>query len=290
MASSSHHQPFSSKRPNTGFLPPPLPPLPQPSVPLKNTTPNPASSAVADIADDDKGKALISPSEEYVVLTNSSYLTAQEVMRRRSHNLKELAKVYTDHYWKLMEDLRVEHRDYVWKFGLNPFQEGNKNDEKESKEINADGGGGGICEGSGETNVYNNGNYGGNQLCAFNGCKLKAMALTTYCKLHILSDKKQQLYKPCDYVIKSALAGAITCGKPILRSTVPSLCNTHTQKAQNHLNRALRKTGLNVSSTDVVTPKLHVLVAEYVREIQSKRKAAKKANRKKGLAKNESGS
>lgn len=101
-----------------------------------------------------------------------------------------------------MEDLRVEHIDYVWKFGLNPFQEDNKNDEKESKEIDADGGGGGICEGSGETNVYNNGNYGGNQHCAFNGCKLKAMALTTYCKLHILSDKKQQLYKPCDYVIK----------------------------------------------------------------------------------------
>uniref|UniRef100_A0A2P2M0X1 KAT8 regulatory NSL complex subunit 2 n=1 Tax=Rhizophora mucronata TaxID=61149 RepID=A0A2P2M0X1_RHIMU len=28
------------------------------------------------------------------------------------------------------------------------------------------------------------------------------MALTSFCHLHILSDAKQKLYKPCDYIIK----------------------------------------------------------------------------------------
>lgn len=98
-----------------------------------------------------------------------------------------------------MEELKIQHRDYVWKFGLSPFS-GDNNEKKESREIAGDGGGvAGIYEGSGETNANNN---GGNLLCAFYGCKYKAMALTSFCHLHILTDKKQQLYKPCNYVIK----------------------------------------------------------------------------------------
>lgn len=39
--------------------------------------------------------------------------------------------------------------------------------------------------------------------------------------------------------------------------------------------RALKKSGLNVSSTSKLAPKLHVIVAEYVHQIQHKRIAAK---------------
>ncbi|KAF2322173.1 hypothetical protein GH714_008155 [Hevea brasiliensis] len=102
-----------------------------------------------------------------------------------------------------------------------------------------------------------------NHRCLFVGCKLKAMALTSFCHLHILSDAKQKLYKPCGYVIKSAQAGPITCGKPILKSTAPSLCTVHFQKAQKHVTRALKKAGLNVSSSSKLAPKFHVIVAEY---------------------------
>lgn len=43
------------------------------------------------------------------------------------------------------------------------------------------------------------------------------------------------------------------------------------------MTRALKKAGLNVSSSSKFAPKFHVLVAEYVRQIQAKRRAAKKA-------------
>lgn len=63
--------------------------------------------------------------------------------------------------------------------------------------------------------------------------------------------------------------GPITCGKPVLRAAVPSLCLNHFQKAQKHVARSLKKAGLATSSS---TPKLHVIIAEYVRCIQAKRK------------------
>ncbi|KAK3032807.1 hypothetical protein RJ639_035413 [Escallonia herrerae] len=71
-----------------------------------------------------------------------------------------------------------------------------------------------------------------------------------------------------------AQAGPITCGKPILRATCPSLCHVHFQKAQMHITRALEKAGLNISSSSKLAPKFHVIVTEYVREIQRKRRAA----------------
>ncbi|GFZ14341.1 hypothetical protein Acr_24g0005310 [Actinidia rufa] len=71
--------------------------------------------------------------------------------------------------------------------------------------------------------------------------------------------------------------GPSRCMKPVLRSTVPSLCPLHLQKAEKHVTRALRKAGLNVTSTSQLAPKYHVVVAEFVRQIQSKRRAARKA-------------
>ncbi|MCD7460004.1 hypothetical protein HAX54_042653, partial [Datura stramonium] len=77
--------------------------------------------------------------------------------------------------------------------------------------------------------------------------------------------------------ILSSPTGPILCGKPILRSTVPSYCSLHFQKAEKHVTRALKKAGLNVSNTSKLAPKFHVIVAEYVSQIQNKRRAAQKA-------------
>ncbi|KAL6213559.1 hypothetical protein ACLB2K_013006 [Fragaria x ananassa] len=189
---------------------------------------------------------------------SASHVSRQEVLRRRSQNLKQLTKCYRDHYWALMEDLKIQYRDYYWNHGVSPVVHNNNNDDGKL-----------------------------NRCCASVGCKLTAMVLTSFCHLHILSDSKQRLYKPCDYVIKSAQAGPITCGKPILRSTTPSLCALHLQKAQKHVTRALRKAGLNVSSSSKLAPKFHVIVAEYVHQIQAKRKAARKENRRKVAVKEE---
>ena len=77
--------------------------------------------------------------------------------------------------------------------------------------------------------------------------------------------------------ISSTQTGPILCCKPVLRSTVPLLCPTHMQVAEKHLIRALKRAGLNISSTKRLAPKFHVVVAEYVRQIQTKRRAARKA-------------
>ncbi|XP_031481367.1 uncharacterized protein LOC116251317 [Nymphaea colorata] len=112
----------------------------------------------------------------------------------------------------------------------------------------------------------------GDNKCGFSGCKMKPMALSVFCHSHILSDSKQQLYKACTYVIKSGQTGPITCGKPVLRAAVPCLCFIHFQKAQKHVARSLKKAGLAASSSNKPAPKLHVIISEYVRCIQAKRK------------------
>jgi hypothetical protein len=99
-----------------------------------------------------------------------------------------------------------------------------------------------------------------------------------------------QLTRYFFFSISSAQAGPITCGKPILRSTVPSLCSVHFQKAQKHVTRALKKAGLNVSSSSKLAPKFHVIVTEYVCHIQTKRRAAKRENRSKVVVNEESAS
>ncbi|KAI3822973.1 hypothetical protein L1987_10576 [Smallanthus sonchifolius] len=210
----------------------------------------------------------IKPSPEDEFLSNSTHLSRQQVLQRRSHNMKQLSKCYRDHYWGLMEELRVRYREYLWKFGMSPFQEDHNEDENDNvkqEEVRD-----GIDEGIGDAGNENDNSK--SLPCVFNGCKTKAMTLTRFCHVHILSDPKQQLYNPCEFFLKSAHAGLVPCGKPVLRSIVPSLCNMHFLKAQQHVVRALRKAGLNVTSTNKIGPKFHVIVAEYVREIQEKRK------------------
>lgn len=70
----------------------------------------------------------------------------------------------------------------------------------------------------------------------------------------------------------------ITCGKPILVAAIPSLCHIHLQKYQRSISQALRKAGINVPSGKPV-PKFSAIIAEYVRQIQGKRREALAAAR-----------
>ncbi|XP_065869070.1 uncharacterized protein [Euphorbia lathyris] len=289
-ASKFNHQPSSSSRP------PKAPNFNSITTTLTNSqNPNPNSTSTT---------SPLSLSQQDQFLSHASHLTRHELFKRRSSNLKQLSKCYRDHYWALMEELKIQYREYYWKYGVSPFKEDHQQLHQKSEQGERESGerdGGNVhMEVIGENNNGNGNNVvsnfkgdldlKNNHRCLFVGCKLKAMALTSFCHLHILSDAKQKLYKPCGYVIKSAQAGPITCGRPILRSSAPSLCNMHFQKAQKHVTRALKKAGLNVSSSSKLAPKFHVIVTEYVRQIQAKRKAVKRGIGIKGIKKEKSAS
>ncbi|CAK7322577.1 unnamed protein product [Dovyalis caffra] len=310
------------------------------TTPQTNTTQNPNPSTTNTTT---PKPSPLSPSLKDQVLSRATHITRQELLKRRSHKLKQLSSCFKDHYWALMEDLKVQYREYYWKYGVSPFKEDHPSSLQKQEQQKQDGVVGVLERENGEreanVEVIGEDNNNAtdlkiNRRCLFVGCKLKAMALTSFCHLHILSDAKQKLYKPCNYVIKrfdlallfslifdcvggvkvsilarfwnrfsvrdlevrvmnhegfirflwfamfsSAQAGPITCGKPILRSTAPSLCTVHFQKAQKHVTQALRKAGLNVSSSSKLAPKFHVIVTEYVRQIQAKRKSAKGGDR-----------
>lgn len=106
-----------------------------------------------------------------------------------------------------MEDLKAQHRYYYWNYGYNIFKEDNQQNKR--RKVGIDGQTVDEVEGS-RDNDNNNGGGGdltpsGNCVACGNGCKSKAMALTNYCQLHILLDKKQKLYTSCTYVNKRFL-------------------------------------------------------------------------------------
>jgi hypothetical protein len=107
-----------------------------------------------------------------------------------------------------MEELKIQYREYYWKYGVSPFKQELQHHASQ-RDIEA-----GDLEGTGENNSSNNLNMDvtSNQRCVFVGCKLKAMPLTSFCHLHILSDSKQKLYKACGYVIKRFFS-ALFCVK-----------------------------------------------------------------------------
>lgn len=122
-------------------------------------------------------------------LRRAARLERAEVLRRRSRRLHQLASIYRRHYWALMEDLRIKHRDYYWEYGKSPL---------EKRKFKGQG-----QEGSTEEEHGTAAGGGGERMkCAFSGCKAKAMPLTRFCHQHILADPKQTLYKPCNFVIK----------------------------------------------------------------------------------------
>ncbi|MBA0599717.1 hypothetical protein Gorai_005924, partial [Gossypium raimondii] len=125
----------------------------------------------------------IDGTDEDLALSKSDYLSRQEVLRRRSRRVKQLARLYKAHYWSLMEELKRKHKEYYWLYGKSPFKE----DEKKN----------------GEQNDENNKLGLGFQLkCQISDCKDKAMALTRFCHKHILKDTNQMLYRGCNFPIK----------------------------------------------------------------------------------------
>lgn len=165
-----------------------------------------------------------------------------------------------------MNDLRSKYRDYYWTYGKSPF----KDDEENPN---------GVVLGD-RVNGTDNGVVVGDDFvrCAFSGCKSKAMALTRFCHTHILSDSKQKLYRGCTTVAKNLPTGPSYCNKPVLRSMVPCVCPAHYQLGEKCLLRAVKRAGYNISVNGKPSPKLHVLIPEFVRQIQNKRKAARRTN------------
>ncbi|CAD5171215.1 unnamed protein product [Musa acuminata subsp. malaccensis] len=204
-------------------------------------------------------------------LRRSDALSREEVLRRRSRRVRQLARCYRRQYWALMEEVRVKHRNYYWEYGACPFEvdDGGGADERgRGADGNKENGRAGARDGEG-----GGGKGGERKRCAFAGCKSKVMPMTRFCHPHILADREQTLYKACSYVTKSCgQSGPVTCGKPVLRATVPSLCHVHSQKAQRSILQALKRAGLNLASSSRPAPKFSVLLAECVNQIQARRK------------------
>ncbi|KAG6404712.1 hypothetical protein SASPL_136965 [Salvia splendens] len=261
--------------------------------------PSPSSSA---------GPIRIDGAEQDAALSKSEFLTRSEVINRRSRRAKQLAGIYRDHYWALMEELKLKYREYYWEYGKSPFVEDEENEKINSSRAD---GAAGLAADNGNGNLGVNGGNGnviGNATgrCGMNGCKAKAMALTIYrvlysctpwnldrsvtltktlrcacvvmCNCSMISAVSEVDATPlsveCGGVPECSTTGPILCGKPILRSTVPSYCSVHFQKAEKYMVRLLKKSGLNIASTSKLAPKLHVLVADWIRRIQQKRRAA----------------
>ncbi|KAG6763845.1 hypothetical protein POTOM_031288 [Populus tomentosa] len=166
---------------------PPSPPPPQPPDPM-----------TIDGADEDWA------------LSSSAYLTHLGLVTRRSSRSKQLAQIYRTHYWTLVEELKVKHKEYA-------------------------------------NSVF-----------------------SIACLTILLS----LLYS----LMFIAQGWPVLCQKPVLISTVPSLCSMHFQKAERQVTRGLKKEGLSFSSPSKLASKLHVVVTEFVRQIQTKRRAALKEN------------
>jgi len=72
--------------------------------------------------------------------------------------------------------------------------------------------------------------------------------------------------------------GPSFCNKPVLKSVVPAACPSHHQFGERCLARALRRAGLGnaIPNNRKPTVKLHVVVSEFVHQIQKQRKLALK--------------
>ncbi|KAL2335101.1 hypothetical protein Fmac_016314 [Flemingia macrophylla] len=185
--------------------------------------------------------------DDDLALMNSQVLTREEVIRRRFRRVKQLGQCYRAHYWALMEELKSKYRDYYWTYGKSPFNYHNQN---------------GVVLGGGDDIVR----------CRFSGCKTRAMALTNYCHLHILSDSKQKLYQGCRTVAKNLASGPSFCNKPVLISVVPPACPNHHSSGEKCLARALRRAGSgNTFPTKCKPLKFNVIASEFVHQIQKNR-------------------
>lgn len=142
-------------------------------------------------------------SEIDAALANSEFLTQAEVLSRRSRRLKQLAGIYRDHYWALMEQLKSQHRRYFWVYGKSPYVEADENGPSDLN-CSAAAAGGDLGVKGGKSN-----DESGN-ICVAQGCRVKAMALTNFCLMHILSDPNQKLYKPCRFPINKTYVNVLS--------------------------------------------------------------------------------
>ncbi|URE10856.1 hypothetical protein MUK42_24308 [Musa troglodytarum] len=202
----------------------------------------------------------ITGAAEDAVLFAAELLSREEVLRRRSRRVKQLARHYKEHYWALVEEVRSKLREYYWSIGVSPLEV----DGLDTAAAAA------LAEGSGE----NDDGVAKKGFCRISGCKSMAMPLTRYCHGHILCDDRQTLYKPCTY---ETCSSGQTCGKPVLRAAVPPFCTLHIQKARNHLSQVFSREGFRVYSSGKPAPGFHVIIAEYIRQIQINRRKAPNA-------------
>ncbi|WMV07579.1 hypothetical protein MTR67_000964 [Solanum verrucosum] len=107
-----------------------------------------------------------------------------------------------------MEEVKLKHREYCWKFGMSVFQE----DEDKSNKVGT--------LGTGE----NNGNVVISNTCGVHGYKSKAMSLMRFCHMHILSDSKQKLYKASSFAIKRFPDTFYPCAKIALAPSKKNMC------------------------------------------------------------------
>ncbi|KAE8793354.1 INO80 complex subunit D-like [Hordeum vulgare] len=176
-------------------------------------------------------------------------LTREEVLRRRRRRTARLVGVYRRLYWAMAEEVRARHRQYVWELGRSPLEA--------EQPLSA------ACSEAkpGPAAVPRR------KKCGFTGCKVRAMPMAKYCHSHILSDPNQALYKGCGQIIK----------RPILKASVPSLCNVHLQRSQKNISQAYKKVGFNPPPTGQISPDFSVLVAECVHQIQARRRESRSA-------------
>ncbi|MQL94203.1 hypothetical protein Taro_026851 [Colocasia esculenta] len=285
--------PSKPPRRGLGDLPPPENPRYVPGArdadagdhagPSAAAAPPPSSSSLSVAA-----PLVLDGAAEDAALRGAGVLSREEVLQRRLRRVRQLARYYRRQYWGLMEAVRVRHRDYYWNFGRSPTKVDERGGEGEGEGVGDGGLGVAAVEGSGESGRVGGGVGGGEaggskkkdkDRCGFPGCKTKPMALTAYCHLHILSDPKQKLYKACMFPIKSVHTGPITCGKPVFRAEPLSYCPTHVQKVQKNVSQALKKAGLPQNYSRP-SPKINIIIAECVRQIQAKRREAQEATEK----------
>lgn len=210
-------------------------------------------------------------------LKGADALTEEEVVRRRARRVKQLMKLYRMQYWALIEELRSKYRMFYLRNGKGGWREEAEGEKERAEALETSEAGkddrarskmqDGVMK---EPHAPEKSSIEISK-CVFQGCKSKPLALSVFCFSHILSEPRQQLYKPCTYVTRSGQNGSFTCGKPVLRAVVPSFCPAHVQK---QATRSMRKTNLGVSTAaSKPAPKLHLVIAEYVRFIQNKRRS-----------------
>ena len=186
-------------------------------------------------------------------------LTREEVLRRRRRRAARLLAAYRRLYWAMAEEVRAQHRQYVWELGCSPLEAEQPAAGPEAK--------------PGPAAVPRR------KKCGVTGCKVRAMAMAKYCHYHILSDPNQVLYKGCGHIMimSGAQIGKSTHNTPILKASVPSLCNVHLQRSQKNISQAYKIVGFNPPPTGQISPDFSVLVAECVRQIQATRRESRSA-------------